>query len=213
MCIHRGEDGMNMNMNINVWMVRPIPNETNRMQEFLTDNFIAIGYPMGHTFKGMEYEQIKASLESKGKGLGIGNVNTFVRVMKPGDLIMVPNSNNSNKRDVYIGKINSHYMYVPEVDKDEEGSGYPHQRGVQWYFDKQPLLRSELPEEIRGSLRYPKTIADLTKHRDLVISIVNGDHVLEEDSLEEQALNIVRTHLHHEDPLVQLRAAEIILNR
>ncbi|WP_342433467.1 hypothetical protein [Neobacillus sp. FSL H8-0543] len=44
------------------------------------------------------------------------------------------------------------------------------------------------------------------------MSVINGDKKLT-DSLEEKALQVVKEYLDSEEPLLRLRAAEIILNR
>lgn len=197
-------------MKVNVWLVRPLPHGTNHMKEFLQQNRIAVGYPVGKNLVGLNYDQIRELLQKRGWEEGIGNVNSLVHGMKIGDIVVVPDD---NKKDVYIGRINSHYIYEDSLDKDEAGSGYPHQRSVEWYFNKQPLLRSELPEELKGSMRYPGTIADLTKHYEIILGVINGDNKQSNSSLEEKALQVIKEYLDSEDPLLRLRAAEIILNR
>jgi restriction system protein len=197
-------------MKVNVWLVRPLPHGSNHMQDFLEKNRIAVGYPVGKNLARFGYNQIRDFLQQHSWEEGIGNVNSLVHGMKVGDLVVVPDD---NKKDVYFGRIDSAYIYEPSLDKDEAGSGYPHQRGVEWFFNKQPLLRSELPEELKGSMRYPGTIADLTKHYEIILNVINGDKQQNDPSLEEKALQVIKEYLDSEEPLLRLRAAEIILNK
>ncbi|WP_422118175.1 hypothetical protein ACORE2_28055 (plasmid) [Bacillus thuringiensis] len=63
-------------------------------------------------------------------------------------------------------------------------------------------------------MRYPGTIADLTKHYEIILSVIKGNKKPPIDtSLEEKALQVVKEYLDSEDSLLRLRAAEIILNR
>lgn len=98
---------------------------------------------------------------------GTNNVHSLVKEMCIGDIIVVPSP---NKRDIYFAKIESNYIYDKTIDKE---LGYPHQRKVEWLLNKKSILRSDLPEELRGSLRYPGTVADLTKHAQLIEGLLN----------------------------------------
>ncbi|MCC2414298.1 MULTISPECIES: hypothetical protein [Bacillus cereus group] len=193
-----------------VWLVRPLPHGTNHMMEFLNHDFIAVGYPVGKNLKGFNYEEIREILEKHDYVEGIGNVNTFVNSMNPGDIVVVPAD---NKKDVFFAEIISDYTYKKEFDEDVAGSGYPHHRRVQWFFDKSPLLRSELPKDLQNSMRYPGAIADFTKYREVIKKILMGNKVLNIQSLEEKALKVIEELLDSEDSTVRLKAAEIILKR
>ncbi|HDR4895660.1 restriction endonuclease [Bacillus cereus] len=198
-------------MKVNVWLVHPLPHGSNHMKDFLKLNRIAVGYPVGKHLSKFSYEQIREFLHQHSWEEGIGNLNSLVHIMKVGDLVVVPDG---NKKDVYLGQIDSNYIYEPSLDEDKEGSGYLHQRVVKWFFNKKLLLRSELSKELKGSMRYPGTIADLTKHYEIILSVIKGNKKPPSDtSLEEKALQVVKEYLDSEDPLLRLRAAEIILNR
>jgi restriction system protein len=194
----------------NVWLLRPMPHGTNHMKDFLEHDFIAIGYPVGEELSKYDYGQIRNILQRFNWEEGVGNVNTFVHGMKKGDIVVVPDN---NKKDVYFAKITSDYLYDKNVDKDEEGSGYPHQRKVEWFFNKTPILRSELPEALLGSLRYPGTLADLTKHYDVIQEILEYGTAIEKnrEDLREEALAVLRELLRSENEEIRLRAVEIIL--
>lgn len=196
-------------MNQRVWLVRPLPHGSNRMKEFLNQNMIAVGYPVKSDLSNSSYTEIRSLLEEHGWGEGIGNVNALVHAMNIGDIVVVPDD---NKKDVYFGKITSDYVYVESLDEDKVTSGYPHQRKVEWYFDKKAFLRSELPEELRGSMRYPGTIADLTKHHEPIMKLIGEPSYREDASLEQKAKMVLEELLQSDNPEHRLKAAEIILN-
>ena len=198
-------------MKRNIWLVRPLPHGTNHMKDFLEDEFVAVGYPLGENLAQYDKAQIRFMLKKHNWERGLGNVNILVHIMNEGDLVVVPDD---NKKDVYFGKITSDYVYVKELDKDIQGSGYPHQRKVEWYFDKKPLLRDELSEELKDSMRFPGTISDITKHYEIINNLLSGSDVAKvNSSLEEKALKVIEKLLESNDPVVRLEAAKIILNK
>lgn len=195
----------------NVWILRPMPHSINRMKQFLGEGFIAIGYPAGKSFKGKSYDELKDILDQEKWSEGIGNVNLFVLMMNVGDYVIVPDD---NKKDVYIGEVTSDYYHEPKVDKPNEGY-YPHQRKVTWFFDKKPLLRSELPEELKGSLRYPGTIANITKHRSIVENLINNESNTNQNEnsspLLNKAIHVLEELLDNTNTEIRLRAAEALV--
>lgn len=195
----------------NVWILRPMPHGINRMKQFLDDNFIAIGYPAGKSFEGKNYGELKDILDQKNWSEGIGNVNLFILMMNIGDYIVVPDD---NKRDVYIGEITSEYRHDPNVDMPNQGF-YPHQRKVKWFFDKKPLLRSQLPEELKGSLRYPGTIANITKHRSIVENLIKNElntmEKVNNSIILDKAIHVLEELLENKNTEIRLKAAEIIV--
>ncbi|WP_114572280.1 restriction endonuclease [Exiguobacterium flavidum] len=196
---------------MNVWIIRPLPHGANHMQDFLEEGIIAVGYPVGERLDVLSYDEIRESLKRKGWQEGLGNVNILVHLMQEGDLVIVPDA---NKKDVYFGKITSGYRYEKDLDRDVAGLGYPHQRKVDWYFGKKPLLRGELPEVLKGSLRYPGTVADISKHKEVVRRLVEQETGVDPGfaDLRDRALETVRELLESPDDSVRLKAAEIILN-
>lgn len=195
----------------NVWILRPMPHGTNRMKQFLEKNFVAIGYPTGKSFKGKGYYEIRELLDQEGWSEGIGNVNLFVLMMNVGDYIIVPDN---NKKDVYIGEITGDYSHDPSVDRPHQGH-YPHQRKVSWFFEKKPLLRSDLPEELRGSLRYPGTVANIAKHRSIVERLIQNESTTNQADtsrpLLTKAITVLEELLEDTNAEIRLRAAEALV--
>ncbi|MCU7766489.1 hypothetical protein [Priestia megaterium] len=199
-------------MNPNVWLFRPLPHGTNQMKYFLDNNRVAVGYPVGENLENALTSHISSLLVKNKMSEGYNNLLAVVKpdIIKINDFLVVPDD---NKKDIYICQVMSNYIYEAALDVNEEGSGFPHQRAVKWFFNKEPLVRLELPEQLRASLRYPGAIADLSKHYDVIIELVKGESVEGRSSLEEKALQIIEQYLDSEDPMLRLRAAEIILNK
>ena len=135
------------------WVVRPKPHGIDRMEEFLSRNIVAIGWPcIGDlsdcTTREAIRERVSRYYASSSRSLGqiVGNIFRFVRKMEQDDYVVVPDGAN-----VYFGRVNSSYNYIPEVDNEEDG--YPHQRNVQWLHEKRALPRNMLQGLSSNSLR------------------------------------------------------------
>jgi restriction system protein len=198
----------------NGWMVRPMPHGMNQMRYFLDNNRIAVGYPIGQELSQYNNADIRKLLKQRGWEGGIGNVIRLVHQMRPGHLVVVPDDNG---RDVYFGKIVSDYLYEASLDVDQKGSGFPHQRQVEWYFDKNPISRSELPDALLKSLRFPGTVAELTKHLPIIAELVGETEAeavvggIENEDLFQKAIHVLGSALDSKDIEISLRAAEIVL--
>lgn len=170
------------------WLVRPYPHhhDISRMSEFLANNFFAIGWPHIGSLANQSREQIKRILEGNPynlRSLQLGNayatIDIVVNQMNIGDLVLLPDGD-----DIYFAKITSDYQYDPAKDNDSEG--YPHQRKVSWLHG--PISRSQLPDNLRNSLKVHRTTADLSRHYDIIKALSEGispNSVLAETSADE----------------------------
>lgn len=155
------------------WLVRPIPHGTNRIEEFKSNNIVAIGWPLIGDLTGKSRSDIKTILQGQPYNylsLKLGNayatVDILVNQMSIGDLVLVP-----NKDDIYFGKIESDYVY--DVSKDSNDEAYPHQRKIKWLNG--PISRTQLPDALRSSLKVQRTTADLSKHYNFIKALSEGD--------------------------------------
>lgn len=194
-------------MNKHYWLLRPLPHGTDHLENFLKTNFIAVGYPVGEDLSDFSFNDMRTILSKNDMEEGIGNLHSLVKGMSIGDVVVVPST---NKKDIYFAEIESDYIYDNTVDKNVEGLGYPHQRKVKWLLNKQSILRSELPDELRGSLRYPGAVADLTKHAQLIEQLINGT-ITEVTALETDAIDVIKELLNSKDDSIRLKAAELVL--
>lgn len=156
----------------NAWLVRPKPHDIPRLNEFKTQNIVAIGWPGIGDLSGKSREEIKDLLTKppyEYDGLILGNayatIDIFVNQIEEGDLVLCPDGD-----DIYFGVITSGYFFNPDADKD----GYPHQRSITWKADKG---RKDLSKELRSALKVHRTTANLSHHYDEIDALCNGHAV------------------------------------
>lgn len=135
------------------WVVRPYPHGKLRLQEFLTQGIVAIGWPKTGDLAGKSKSQIKEVLKehypAEGYSLGqsAGIVDRFVNSLVDGDLVLVPISG-----AVLIGRVCAGgYKY--NAAKATENEGYPHQQRIDWLNDKQAIPKKLMTGRFVCSLR------------------------------------------------------------
>lgn len=140
------------------WVVRPNPGDEFRLDEFLSDNLVAIGWSSAGNFGGFDRSDIKSQLKDEyGHGpykLGqeASQIDWFVNEISTGDWVLVPDGSR-----IFFGEITGEYTYEPKlVDKD-----YAHQRDVEWKYDKQAIERSKLPEKLYSQLKNQRTVFEV----------------------------------------------------
>ncbi|MDR1166971.1 MAG: hypothetical protein LBO66_14085 [Deltaproteobacteria bacterium] len=122
----------------NLWVIRPEPNYTNRLREFLEQGMMAIGWPgMGDLSGGLSREDISQRLratythyetdQKHDLSVAAGILDRFVNQVKVGDYVLVP-----EEPRFYIGEVLSDYIFKPELDNDGADAGYPHWRAVRY---------------------------------------------------------------------------------
>lgn len=155
----------------NTWLVRPNPHEIKRIDEFRTQEIIAVGWPGIGDLTGKSREDIKQILIGKPyelSGLSLGNaypqLDFFVNKIKIGDIVLVPNG-----ADILLGEITSEYYMEPQYDSMEVG--YSHQHKVKWL---RTVSRNDLSQHLRTSLKVRRSVADLTKHSEEISALAHG---------------------------------------
>lgn len=144
------------------WAVRPYPNNTYRMQEFVSASMAAIGWPATGDLSSCSREEIRdklrqtyyGSASSRSLGQKMGIVDRFVNQVLPGDAVVIPDGDVA-----YFGITETGYTFHPELEPDEEG--YPHWIGVSYQFGGLPLERLELPAVLFDSLKGRQTVYGL----------------------------------------------------
>lgn len=163
---------------IKAWLIRPFPHDIDRLSNFKSEQVVAIGWPEVSSLDGKDKNEIREILKTHPKnyspsqlGAALATVNIFVNEISKGDFIVIPYED-----DIYFAKVLSNYFFEPSKVND----GYPHQREIE--FLKGPISRDQLPDDLRNSLRAPRTAADLSHHVETIKSIV-------EDSASSQRLS------------------------
>lgn len=180
-------------MNKNAWLLRPNPDNKSRITEFVEKNIIAIGWPGFGDLSKKNREQIKELLQNHGNsgtvlGSATATIDIFVNRMQIGDLVLIPAGD-----DIYLGEIEGNYEF--DLSKDTEDEGYPHQRKI---IMLRKMFRSELPYDIRLSLKVQRTAADLTKYYEEIKLLSEGADIAD---LPQKSLNEKKEFLNIEYPI------------
>jgi hypothetical protein len=143
---------------MNAWILRPYPHGINRMSQFVTDGFIAVGWPgIGNLYScdrsGVYQKVSNLYLFDYGDGYCRDCSNSlwkFKEQILNGDLILaVPFKEDS--LEIAVGIVDSSYYFDLRYDetatKDTGYNGFSHRRKIIW-LDKR-LSRSILPPPIK----------------------------------------------------------------
>lgn len=164
------------------WIVRPYPHGFYRVKEFLTKNVVAIGWPsIGDLSKCENRNDIKKKVSDhynysspQSLGQAAGNIYRFIFEINTQDYVIVPDG-----AMVYIGRIDSKYMFDPQLDSEKEG--YSHQRAVEWFYDKKAIPRNLLTGRVYDSLKGQQTVFS-TYHDDIDEIIRQKKHYFTQQS-------------------------------
>jgi len=148
--------------NADLWVIRPNPNNIDRMDEFKENNVVAIGWPRLGDLEHQSHKDIKDKLtklfpekSKRSINLQFGMIKRFKEEIKVGDIIVVPESG-SNK--VHFARVDSDYFFNDNNKKD----GFPHQRKVSWIL--KDINKDKLPEKMQDGLRPIMTLYSLDKY-------------------------------------------------
>lgn len=140
------------------WVVRPNPSGEFRLEEFLSDDFVAIAWSAAGDLSGLDRSGIKKRLnqelgyESHKLGQVASVIDWYVNSIEIGDWVLVPDGNR-----IFFGEIQGDYRHVTElVDED-----YANHREVDWKYDKQAIERSKLPEKLYSQLKNQRTVFEV----------------------------------------------------
>jgi predicted Mrr-cat superfamily restriction endonuclease len=215
---------------MNIFQIKTWPDgERQMVEDFIHDEYIAIGWPglgdlknanrqeikkrLGealHEAHKDEPEELKIGSESHRLGYFVGQLNTFVNVMQAGDLVMVV-----EREWGWVGSVGEYEYYDDEASRHSHIS---HRRSVNWK-NRIPLV--ELNYSIQTFLKnrniiskFSGTLQDsgLSAYLD---GIERGEPTpIKQDrlhSLFEEALTILQTELKSTDPDRRLKAAAALI--
>ena len=146
------------NLMMNAWILRPYPHGINRMSQFVTNGFIAIGWPgIGNLYacdrSGIYQKVSNLYLFDYGDRYCRDSANglwKFREQVLTGDLVLVvPFKEDS--LEIAVGIVDSSYFFAPEYDEtattDTGYNGFSHRRKIIWLEKR--LSRSILPTPIK----------------------------------------------------------------
>jgi hypothetical protein len=155
------------------WLLRAKANDKNRINDFLSNGIVGIGWNDTGNLKKKNIDEIKDivakvySLSGVALGSTYGIINTFVNKINTDDILLVPDEN-----DIYFANVKSDYKF------DNNKTDYPHYREVEWCNNSKPIHRTDLPKELKNSLKVAKTIANLNHHGDIILTLAKGEEIL-----------------------------------
>ena len=136
--------------NINLFQMKTKPGNKEKATEFLSEGYVKIGWSKVPDMRGLTKEEIRCELANKygyeGRSLStnLGTLNTFTKVMKNEDVVLITHDD-----FVHIGIVGE---YLP---KEIEDGKWDHRRSCDW---KAMVKRSDLKEEVKSLLRNMTTV-------------------------------------------------------
>lgn len=163
----RKEDVFMKNLH-SVFRLRAFPNRKDRYQDFISNNFIAIGWPLIGDITNDSREEISAKLnEHYGKDFKTKQVlglttGFFIRLqsMEIGDLVLIPYQDS-----ITIAEVTRPYYFNKELVSEHMA----HSVGIKVLKD---ISISELPIKLKRSIDTMTTLIDLTNYRSEVDELI-----------------------------------------
>ncbi len=143
---------------VRAWLVRANVRGKNRLSEWLTAGYCAVGWwEAGRLTANMARQDLAARLTAaypdRSPGwlrASVGNLDRFLSRIAVGDLVVTPDG-----AEVFVGTVTSAPRWVA-------GSEQAHRRAVAWWNPEAPLLRPELAGRVQARLRTMLTVTDLS---------------------------------------------------
>ncbi|MFJ5625612.1 hypothetical protein ACIQD3_23720 [Peribacillus loiseleuriae] len=137
--------------NVNLFQMKTRPGGQEKASEFLAEGYVKIGWSKVPDMRNLSKEEIRSELADKyeyeGRSLStnLGTLNTFTKVMKNGDVVLITHDD-----FVHIGFVGE---YLPQ--EIEKGKKWDHRRSCNW---KAMVKKSDLKEEVKSLLRNMTTV-------------------------------------------------------
>jgi hypothetical protein len=140
-----------------IWAVQSKPHYFDSLERFITDGFVALGWP-DTDFTGLSRSEIRnAVIQGDRKATRgtvtsrVGAIESFVHHMQSGDIVIVPRGSMA-----WIGILDSDYFHNPSYG----ALGCSNMRAVRWFREK-PFEKIRLSPALSTSLsfQFPPTIS------------------------------------------------------
>lgn len=142
---------------MNLFRITPAIDGIDRMDEFLKDHFVSMGWKGIGDLGKVGAEELPARMARLAEALGLSDgergrmqeeISAFVHRMRDGDYVLVPSGD-----VVHLGDLGDYY-YVEEADSEYPGTA--HRRGVTWL---NKIARGELNIAVTNWLDGPGEVA------------------------------------------------------
>lgn len=137
-------------LTVNLFQMKTKPENQEKAPEFISKGYVQIGWSRVPDMRNLNKEEIRKELADKytstGRSLStsLGTLNTFTKVMKSGDAVVM-----NHDGFVYIGFVGD---YVPE---EVEKGVWKHKRSCEW---KAMVKKSDLKQEVKSLLGNMTTV-------------------------------------------------------
>lgn len=203
---------MNINVNVNIFQMKSKPHGLERLNEFIGNSFVAIGWPcigdLTNVSKDEIRDRLKTTYDYKGQRLAtyLGAVNAFVNTVKKDDLVLISN----HIDQVFVFEVGD-YEYIEEYDNDDDGMC--HQRKAKLLI---VVNKSDLNQELQELLRHRGTITQFKypfekSGLDKWLEPDDSDLNVNLNELVNKSLSVLEKELVSDDPIIRLKAAAEIL--
>ena len=193
-----------------VFQLKTKPDGIYRLDSFLSENFICIGYPrlndLSNTNKDMIRDMLTEHYSFSGGLLRVhlSTVNTFVNTMNPGDFVLVKEGDFIN-----VGKIGE-YFFDPKYVSE----GMCHRRNVVWIAKfKKKDLRSDVLSLINNMNTISRLKDIIDNEYDLLENKPNINPDIEiKDDLIIKSIKVLNDALNSSCEEIRVKAACSLLN-
>lgn len=197
----------------NLWLFRCLPEGINRINEFLKEDMIAIGWKKLGDLSNKDKDSLISELLTYGystSNVTVGVLNYFVNYINIGDIAIIPDDDK-----IYLVRIESDYIF----DSSKVNAGYAHQRKVTFLNKNNPINRQDLPSDIQKSLGARNTIANLSHRMDLLKQFIEKGESRETvdyevcelkdelNSLLPKAIENLKNDIESDDPIRRFNAS------
>jgi len=192
---------------MNIFQMKTQPHGIERIDLFLRENFVCIGYPNVGDLTNVDKDEIRERLRttygytSSQLGNHLGIVNAFVNTMKKGDIVLITEND-----WVHIGKLGD-YKY----EQQYESEGMCHRRYVTWLGK---VEKHNLNEYVRELLRnrsivtkfkHPYDLAEIERVLNGQISTSSTNRI--DNEIISKALDVLERALESENEEIRVKAA------
>ena len=167
---------LNMDDLKNYWRIR-MGSNNDRVENAYEEGYISIGFGVSGDLTGKVPETWQEFRDSNSKNYDAGwftywILHAFIRKVNIGDIVVMP----VDKKYCWVGEVVSDYYF----EKHDNDPSNPHSRRVKWY---KKIGTESMSDTLYYSIYKRGTLHSLTKYRDEIISLMQGEEYISANNL------------------------------